>query len=402
MNSGIFISYRRGSTAAFAGRLFDRLSAQFGKERTFMDVDGIEPGEDFVEVLESRLTDTVAMVVLIGRDWVNVKDGNGRTRLENPDDFVRLEVATALRRKVRVIPVLMDDAVMPTTQELPEDLAALSRRQAIEVSHAKFHQDVSRLVTVLEKLLKDSESTAENARRAEEAQQKVEANRLAEIARNKARAEELVEEARRKAEADRLAEIAQQKARADRLAQEARHKADQESLAAARRKAEADRLAEKVKTRTPPRTAEKVRIDADQLAEGARRKAEQDRLAEEAKREAEIDRLAQVAKRKARADQLAEEAGRKAEQERLAERARQNVRAEQITQDARRNVQKSPDLANVQTKSPSKAGAFVAFGVGVLGTVAYGIARDLDWSTIVGMSFALGIFFLVGVDWRRK
>src|SRR5271155_2652269 len=104
---GIFISYRRESTAAFAGRLFDRLSTKFGPERTFIDIDMIEPGEDFVEVLERKLADAAALVVLIGRDWLDCKDTHGVPRLENPDDFVRLEVATALRRKVRVIPVLL-------------------------------------------------------------------------------------------------------------------------------------------------------------------------------------------------------------------------------------------------------------------------------------------------------
>jgi hypothetical protein len=181
--AGIFISYRRGSTAAFAGRLFDRLSTQFGKDKTFMDVDGIEPGEDFVEVLENRLTDAVAMVVLIGPDWLHVKDARDRNRLDNPDDFVRLEVATALRRKVRVIPVLMDDAHMPTAEELPSDLALLSRRQAIAISHARFHQDTAELITVLEKQLVARDGPA-NAGQAEEA-------------RWKARAEQLTREAQR-------------------------------------------------------------------------------------------------------------------------------------------------------------------------------------------------------------
>src|SRR5271168_4328077 len=114
---GLFISYRRESTAAYAGRIFDRLSSKFGTERTFIYIDMIEPGEDFVEVLERKLADAAALVVLIGRDWLDCKDAHGRPRLDNPDDLVRLEVATGLFRKVRVIPVLLDGASMPASQQ---------------------------------------------------------------------------------------------------------------------------------------------------------------------------------------------------------------------------------------------------------------------------------------------
>ena len=135
----------------------------------FMDIDMIEPGEDFVEVIEGKLADAVALVVLVGRDWLNCKDTEGRSRLENPDDFVRLEVVTALRRNVRVIPVLIDDAQMPTPQQLPDDLAPLSRRQAIRISHARFHQDVTELIDVLEKLLTSAGKSTEGGQISESA-----------------------------------------------------------------------------------------------------------------------------------------------------------------------------------------------------------------------------------------
>jgi formylglycine-generating enzyme required for sulfatase activity len=160
---GIFISYRRESTAGVAGRLFDRLCAKFGKDRMFIDVDMIEPGEDFVEVLERKLADAIALVVLIGPDWLTCKDASGSPRLDNPDDFVRLEVATALKRSVRVIPVLLDDARMPPSQLLPADLVGLGRRQSIEIRHARFHQDVEPLVNVLEKLIAAQSREAEHS-----------------------------------------------------------------------------------------------------------------------------------------------------------------------------------------------------------------------------------------------
>jgi tetratricopeptide (TPR) repeat protein len=102
--------------------------------------------------LSASIADAAAMVVLIGPDWLGCKDSRGHVRLENPNDFVRLEVATALRRNVRVIPVLMDNSRMPASEQLPEDLAPLGRRQALEVSNLRFNQDAARLIEVLEKL----------------------------------------------------------------------------------------------------------------------------------------------------------------------------------------------------------------------------------------------------------
>lgn len=118
-----------------------------------MDIDGIEPGEDFVEVLEHKLANTQALLVLIGRDWLTCKDRNGRIRLNDPGDFVRLAVATALRKRIRVIPLLIDDASMPEPEQLPDDLKPLSRRQALQIDHVRFKHDVATLLASLEKLL---------------------------------------------------------------------------------------------------------------------------------------------------------------------------------------------------------------------------------------------------------
>ena len=106
----IFISYRRGDTSATAGRLFDRLEGRFGVGSVFMDVDTIEPGLDFVEVIGGAVGSCDVLLALIGARWLGAVDEHGRRRLDDPDDFVVLEITTALERGIRVIPVLVDGA----------------------------------------------------------------------------------------------------------------------------------------------------------------------------------------------------------------------------------------------------------------------------------------------------
>lgn len=123
--SGIFISYRRDDTAAYAGRLFDRLEKHFGREHIFMDIDHIEPGEDFVEVIQKKLSAVDVAIVLIGKQWLDITDAIGHRRLDDPDDFVRLEIAEILERKMRAIPVLVGGAVVPKSSQLPNQLSSL-------------------------------------------------------------------------------------------------------------------------------------------------------------------------------------------------------------------------------------------------------------------------------------
>jgi beta-lactam-binding protein with PASTA domain len=149
---GVFISYRREDSAGHAGRLFDRLSSHFGKDRVFMDVSDIEPGTDFVEAIDKAVGSCDVLVVVIGKEWLTCTDAAGRRRLENPSDFIRLETVTALRRNVRVIPVLVQGAAMPDADNLPEDLKNLARRQAVEISDTRWDSDVSRLVATLDRL----------------------------------------------------------------------------------------------------------------------------------------------------------------------------------------------------------------------------------------------------------
>ena len=148
--SGIFVSYRRDDTAGHAGRLADRLVEHFGRDRIFMDIDTIEPGEDFVTVIENAVGSCDILIAVIGRNWTTV---NGSGRLDNPNDFVRLEIATALRRDIRVIPVLVQRASMPKPEDLPDDLDLLTRRNAIELSDLRWQSDVDQLISVMEKVL---------------------------------------------------------------------------------------------------------------------------------------------------------------------------------------------------------------------------------------------------------
>lgn len=163
MSDRIFISYRREDSSGYAGRLFDRLKATFGRERVFMDIEAIEPGSDFVESIDHEVGSCGLLIAVIGKQWLEASDEQGNRRLDNPNDFMRLEIASGLKRNVRVLPVLVRGAAMPQADDLPEDLAALSRRQALELSDSRWDYDVGRLVDFLEGHLGYRDEAAEEA-----------------------------------------------------------------------------------------------------------------------------------------------------------------------------------------------------------------------------------------------
>jgi streptogramin lyase len=147
----IFISYRREDEPAAAGRLYDSLVAALGEHSVFIDVDGISPGVDFVDVIEDVLESSDVLVAVVGRRWLEAADERGRPRLEDPHDFVRLEIARALERSavrgdIKVLPLCVDGARMPTAQEIPSDLAGFTRLQAFNLSHVTWRRDVARLL----------------------------------------------------------------------------------------------------------------------------------------------------------------------------------------------------------------------------------------------------------------
>ena len=149
----IFISYRRQDAQSAAGRIFDHLSASFAKSDVFMDVDSIEPGADFVALLEERMSQCEALIAVIGPNWTDVTDRDGNRRLSGRNDYVRLEIESALQRNILVVPVLVDGAKMPDESILPDPLKPLARRNAAVVSHHRFHDDTEKLSRFLARAL---------------------------------------------------------------------------------------------------------------------------------------------------------------------------------------------------------------------------------------------------------
>jgi DNA polymerase len=135
------------------GRLYDHLVQHFAPGDVFMDVDDIPPGADFVVVLEEAVAACDVLIAVIGPAWLTAADNSGQRRLDQWDDFVRIEIASALKQNKLVIPVLVGRARMPSPAQLPEDLAALARRNAIEISHQRFNDDIQRLVDAIKKAL---------------------------------------------------------------------------------------------------------------------------------------------------------------------------------------------------------------------------------------------------------
>ena len=150
---GIFINYRRDDAPGVAGRLYDHLARKFTRGRLFIDVDAIKPGLDFVKQLDTQVSQCDALLAIIGPHWLTAADSKGKRRLDDTHDYVRIEIASALKRDIPVIPVLIDGAEMPTEGDLPEDLASLARRHALELRHTRFASDADAVVSALHTVL---------------------------------------------------------------------------------------------------------------------------------------------------------------------------------------------------------------------------------------------------------
>lgn len=145
----IFISYRRADSQGFTGRIYDRLAAKFGGRNVFMDVEAIEYGENFVHAIDEAVGNCDVLIAVIGREWLNLKNTGGLRRLDDPEDYVRLEIVTALKKGVRVIPALVDNAEMPMQNDLPNELRELSLLNAISLRNDSFDYDIQRLIDAL-------------------------------------------------------------------------------------------------------------------------------------------------------------------------------------------------------------------------------------------------------------
>ena len=156
---GVVLSYRHEDAAPYARLLQLQLRERFPDVRVFMDLDAIEPGVDFAEAILEAVESCAVMVVLIGRRWVTLKDQDGCRRLDDPDDWVRLEIRTALERGVRVIPVLVDGARPLRQQQLPAELHKLARLNALELSSSRYQYDAGRLLDLIQRTLTAAPST---------------------------------------------------------------------------------------------------------------------------------------------------------------------------------------------------------------------------------------------------
>ena len=150
----VFISYRRRDSAPFAGRLADYLSEALGESQVFMDVAAIQPGLDFADAIEQAVNASTAFIALIGPEWLTATDESGHRRIDDPDDLVRLEIETALRNRVRTIPVLVGGARLPSAQDLPAEISAIANRQSFRIGTTGFRKDAANLVNFVSSLIR--------------------------------------------------------------------------------------------------------------------------------------------------------------------------------------------------------------------------------------------------------
>ncbi|MBW9274059.1 MAG: toll/interleukin-1 receptor domain-containing protein [Candidatus Thiodiazotropha sp. (ex. Lucinisca nassula)] len=150
--ANIFISYRREDSADVTGRIHDRLVEHFGESAVFMDVDDIPLGVDFTRYIDEKVGQCEVLLAVIGRDWLNATDEEGDRRLEQSGDYVRIELESALKRKIPVVPLLVRRASMPEADELPESIRDFAKRNGMQVrADPDFRTDCDRLIEGLER-----------------------------------------------------------------------------------------------------------------------------------------------------------------------------------------------------------------------------------------------------------
>jgi hypothetical protein len=147
---GVFVSYRRDDAAHITGRIADAIAARIGRDRVFVDVDSVAPGEDFVRKIERSIHAADTFIAVIGSNWLTASTPQGQRRIDLDGDFIRLEVRTALNSGMRIVPVLVDNAPMPRGEDLPEDVRQLVRHNAVHLSHTTFTRDIQALLDTLD------------------------------------------------------------------------------------------------------------------------------------------------------------------------------------------------------------------------------------------------------------
>jgi formylglycine-generating enzyme required for sulfatase activity len=282
MPSKIFINYRRGDDPGFTQALLARLEQAFSSEQLFMDVDSIPAGTDFVHILDEQVAQCDILLAVVGKNWIEARDETGARRLDSPDDFVRLEIESALKQGKRVIPVLVHDARMPRADELPQAISGLARRHAVRLTHERFRSDAHGLVKAIQHALEEVEA----ARQAQIEEQR----RREEVAARAQR--EAEEQHKREEDEQRRWEEEAARARLEREAEE-QHKREEGAAREQRREAEEQHKREEEAAREQRREAEEQRRREE---EAARERARLEREAEEhERREREKARLAALA-----------------------------------------------------------------------------------------------------------
>jgi uracil-DNA glycosylase family 4 len=171
----IFINYRRQDSEGYVGRLYDRLCDHFDAKDIFMDVTTIRPGEDFVQTLEDAVAGCDVVLTIIGPQWLAASNEQGERRLHDPRDFVRIEIVSAIKHNKSIIPVLVGGAKMPPTAELPDEIAPLTRRNALELSHQRFAYDVEQLAQAIKLAIVPTKPAAKARANSETLRRKIKA-----------------------------------------------------------------------------------------------------------------------------------------------------------------------------------------------------------------------------------
>lgn len=271
MNGNIFINYRRDDSSGSVGRLYDRLVTRFPENQIFIDIDNLAPGVDFVDAIERSLGSCEVLIAVIGRHWLGASDGEGNRRLENPDDFVRLEIGNALKRDIRIIPVLVDGASMPHSRDLPDDLKALARRNAIEVSYTRFRADSERLIIAIERIFETIREAEQREKESREAEQREKEHLEAEGREKESLEAEQREKERLEAEQREKDRLEFERREKERLEAEQREKQrleveqrENERLEAEQREKERLEAEQREKQRLEAEQREKQRLEAEQ------------------------------------------------------------------------------------------------------------------------------------------
>jgi len=377
MAGNVFISYRRDDSAGHAGRVHDRLEREFGRDLLFMDVDSVPLGVNFVNVLSGEVAKCDVLLAVIGPNWLSARDEDGNRRLDNPHDFVRIEIGAALQRNIPVIPILLDGAKVPKAKQLPKELEELSLRNGLDVRHVSFHNDIDKLVRSLKGQL--AEADARRRDEDERRRQEAEIKQRADERRRKVEAEK-----RQRDKEERRQQEAENKRRLDEAEAEKCQRAEEEHRRQEILQAEARRVAEAERRR---QQEAEIKQRADE--EERRRKAE----AEESRRD-EDERRRQEAEDRRRLDEAEKEKRRQEEERGRQVGAQGGDRALQAQ--IAREVGTQPDMewgrdkaldeaaAREARPTATKAGAFqikfakatalkLAISIAILGALAAGI-----------------------------